>query len=274
MTDLQLGLLVIGALAVAGVLVYNRMQERSVRRRAEQAFGSAHADVLLNEPAGRREPILDDRPRQAVPDARVDYIISLQTPPGSAALVLESWASIQRRFGGRAMLAGSDGGWQAALQLVSRSGVIGEAELLEFRSEVETLGARVGGTLAAPEMRQALEAARELDRTCADTDIQVALHVIGIASSVPGDFQEKNFQMTPREDGLTLTLDVALTPEPRRGFEAMARAGLQLASSSGGRLVDDNGKALDEQALAAIGVQLDAVRQMLAERGIEPGSGS
>ena len=34
MTDLQLGLLIIGAVAVAGVLVYNRAQERATRRDA------------------------------------------------------------------------------------------------------------------------------------------------------------------------------------------------------------------------------------------------
>jgi len=36
-------------------------------------------------------------------------------------------------------------------------------------------------------------------------------------------------------------------------------------------IVDDNGRALDERALAAIGEQLDAVRETLVARGIEPG---
>lgn len=62
MTDLQLGLLVVGALAVAGVLVYNRLQERSVKRTAERAFGSRHADALLDEPGPRREPSLSRIP--------------------------------------------------------------------------------------------------------------------------------------------------------------------------------------------------------------------
>jgi hypothetical protein len=37
-------------------------------------------------------------------------------------------------------------------------------------------------------------------------------------------------------------------------------------------IVDDNARVLDEQALAAIGAQLDAVRATLEARGIEPGS--
>ena len=36
---------------------------------------------------------------------------------------------------------------------------------------------QVGATVSAPEMREALDAARELDRICADADLQVALHV-------------------------------------------------------------------------------------------------
>jgi hypothetical protein len=52
----------------------------------------------------------------------------------------------------------------------------------------------------------------------------------------------------------------------------MARAGMQLAAAGGGRIVDDNGTALDERALAAIGARLDAVIEMLSARGIEPGS--
>jgi hypothetical protein len=157
------------------------------------------------------------------------------------------------------------------LQWVSRDGVVSDAELLEFRSVVETLAAALGAHAAAPEMRAALEAARELDRACADADIQVALHVIG------GGFDEElarlgepAFRVERRADGVTLVLDVARTAEPGRVFEAMARAGQQLAAH-GGRLADDNGHAVDERALAAIGLELEGIRQSLAAKGIEPG---
>ena len=161
---------------------------------------------------------------------------------------------------------------RAALQLVSRAGAVSDAELLEFRSAVETLAAKLGATVEAPEMRETLDAARELDKACAEADIQIALHVVGIAFSNNSLPQEQPFVVEPREDGVTLSLDVARTPEPQRAYEAMARTGLQLAAAGGGRVVDDNGAALDERALAAIGAQLDAVHAMLAERGIEPGS--
>ena len=288
MTELALGLLVLGAVLFAGLLVYNRVQERAAMRAAERAFGSRHADALLDESAPKREPTLTNASptQESLPDERVDYVIDLKLArPVAAAAVLEGWSAIEQRFARRVLLAGRDGrGWRrvvpgdqasldalrAALQLVSRAGVVSDAELIEFRSEVETLGTRLGATVGAPEMRPALEAARELDKTCADSDIQVALHVI--AESINPGLGEQPFRIVRREDGVTLVLDVALTPDLGRSYEAMARTGRSLAASHGGRLVDDRGNALDERSLAAIGAQLEAVRQTLAGYGIETGS--
>ena len=278
MTDLQIGLAIIGGVAVVSVLIYNRWQERSARREAQKAFASSHTDVLLD---GRREPtlppreapLLERRPSAAAPAEKVDYVVELGlTRPVSAAEMREHWADIERRFSRRAFLdEQSPSHWRAALQLVSRDGVVSDAELLEFRSMAETLGTRIGAVVRAPEMRSALDAARELDKTCVETDIQVALHVIGIGGEQP-QFAEQPFQAAPRDDGVTLTLDVARTPEPARTYEAMARAGRQLAQARGGRVVDDQGRELDERALAAVGRELEAVRQRLAGCGIEAGS--
>lgn len=73
MSDLQLGLLAIGALVVAGVVLFNWLQERRLKARLEQAFGERPEDVLLRtassspaspivpaqmEPRVRREPVL------------------------------------------------------------------------------------------------------------------------------------------------------------------------------------------------------------------------
>jgi len=272
MSDLVLGLLVLGGCLFAGVLVYNRLQERSARRAAARAFASPHADSLLQQ-APRREPVLKV---ETAPDERVDYVIELRgQAPLAAALMLEAWRPIEQRFARRVLLAAADGGaWRAGLQLVSRAGVVSDAELIEFRSGVETLGASLGAVVSAPEMRPALDAARELDRTCADSDIQVALHVVGPTLDLNSELLagEQPFRVVRREDGVTLVLDVALTPDLGASYEAMARAGRRLAESHGARLVDDRGNALDERSLAAIGAQLEAVRQTLAGRGIETGS--
>jgi hypothetical protein len=268
MSDLVLGLLALGGVLFTCVLVYNRMQERA----AQRAFGVTQPDALLQEAAPRREPVLH-KPAvtQASPHPAVDYAIDITLPRATPEL-LEGWSAIEHRFARRVMLApGKDErSWRAGLQLVTRAGVVSEAELIEFRSAVETLGATLGATLSAPEMRTALEGARELDKICADSDIQVALHVIGQGiEPQPG---AQPFQVVRREDGVTLVLDVAVTPELGRSYEAMARAARTLAASHGARLVDDRGNALDERSLAAIGAQLEAVRQTLAGHGIDTGS--
>jgi hypothetical protein len=284
MTDLQLGLLAIGVLAVIAVVVYNRWQERAARRDAEQAFGSAHADVLLDERrepalAPRREPLPEPRrsaaapaPASIRPAEGVDYVVELTLPKAlPAPVVHETWSPIERRFARRALLAADGRQVRAALQLVSRHGVASDAEVLEFRALVETMAAALTARVAAPEMREALEAARELDGACAEADIQVALHVVGIGTA-PAQFIGQPFQASARDDGVTLTLDVARTREPRATYEAMVRAGRDLAQSRGGRLIDDAGRELDERALAAIGRELEAVGAKLAACGIEPGS--
>ncbi|HEX7054126.1 MAG TPA: cell division protein ZipA C-terminal FtsZ-binding domain-containing protein [Burkholderiales bacterium] len=272
MNDLTLGLAIAGALAVAGVLIYNRLQERRARRQAEQAFASTHGDALMD---GRREPRFAaaraPAANAAAPDPRVDYIVSLELPPSAEGLLGEAWQPVAKRFSQRALLFRErPGACAAALQLVSRAGVVPEPELIEFRSAVESLAASLGGRARAPGMREALQAARELDGACAEVDIQVALHVVGVAPQQ--DFAGQPFQAAPREDGVTLTLDVARTADPERSYDAMARAGQALARAQGGRLVDDEGRELDERALATIRAQLAAVRSVLARRGIEPGS--
>jgi hypothetical protein len=59
MSDLQLSLLVIGAVVVAAVYLYNWLQERSYRHRMSQAFGAGHDDVLLK--AGVESALADGR---------------------------------------------------------------------------------------------------------------------------------------------------------------------------------------------------------------------
>jgi hypothetical protein len=221
--------------------------------------------VLAEAPASaRREPILGVNERapafeaneRKAADPRVDYVIELEGVP---------LAELEQRFGARATVSES----RVALQMVSRRGVIGEAELLDFRSQVETLAASHGGTVSAPEMRPALEAAHALDAACAEVDIQIALHVVGVdLKDFSGLSEGQVFKTQKRADGVTFLLDVPRTPDLARAYETMVRS----ARGLGGRLVDDNGNPLEERALAAIGAEVEATHGRLAEMGIEPGS--
>jgi FtsZ-interacting cell division protein ZipA len=324
MSELQIGLLAIGGVVVAGVLAYNRIQERKARRDAERVFGSAHADALMDAPApaaaaperGMDEPVrtiprhITEAPA-ASPDPAVDYIIEFSSSqPTAAAAVLAQWPAIERRHMPRALIGpGADAGtWRAGLQLVSRDGAVGEADLIEFRSAVETLAASIGATVAAPEMRVAVEAARALDDFCADADVQVVIHVeggpfpgtkvrasaeaSGLALEADGRFALRDdegrlvYTLAARDgvgfsaaamkdaapEGLSLALDLARAPHTRRSFESMARLAAQLAALLEGRIVDDNGNALDERAVQAIAQQLDAASAGMQAQGITPGS--
>jgi hypothetical protein len=302
MSDLQIGLLAAGALVVAGIIAYNAIQERRAQRTAERSFRSGHADALMDDGGQRRrEPGFEGAPRRdaplesaALPDARLDYVIELSLQQLlSAAAVAEHWAPFEHRFAGRALLAaspdrstwrplsaaGSCAAVRAALQLASRAGPVGEAELIEFRTAADTLAASIGATVQAPEVKHAVEAARELDQLCADADIQVVLHVVpqpggafDAGAALPAAGQHAAFAVNRREDGaISLALDVPRTAEVRRSYDAMVVRARDLCVSLGGMIVDDNGRALDERALAAIGGQLDAVRETLVARGIEPG---
>jgi len=315
MSELQIGLLAIGALVVAGVLAYNRIQERGVKRAAERAFRSDHADALFDTPAPvTKEPAPElpteplAEPRAAAPDAAIDYIVEFSSAqPAAGAIVQEQWRAIERRHAPRALLGADPDGksWRAGLQLVSRDGAVGEADLIEFRSAVETLAASLNAAVAAPEMRVAVEAARALDDLCAETDIQLVVHVQGGSGNVgqlsaaadaaglrleeDGRFALRNgegqllYTLGARDgkplaasstdvSALSLALDVGRAPDARRSFESMARLAHQLSAALGGSMVDDNGNVLDEHAVAAIAGQLDAVCARLEARGIPPGS--
>ena len=58
MSELQLSLLLLGALGIVIVLLFNRWQERKYRKQAEKMFSGGRQDVLFDEPAGKTdEPV-------------------------------------------------------------------------------------------------------------------------------------------------------------------------------------------------------------------------
>lgn len=338
MSELQLGLLAIGALVVAGVFAYNRRQERAARRAAEGSFRSGHADVLMDLREARIEPALAEPPQgaaraaaspvAALPDARIDYLVELAfSAPRAASVLAEHWKANEHLYAARAILACSGGGsaWRrlasgdgaavdalrAGLQLVTREGAVNEAQLIEFRAAVETLAAATGATVSASEIQQAVDHARELDRFCGDSDIQVVFHVTapeggflagskvrasaeasGLALEDDGRFALRNesgqilYALSSRDGsrfdaasidgmalpGVSLTLDVPRVPDLRRSFQSMAGFAGQLAAALGGRLVDDNRNPLDARALEAVGAQLELVRGAFEAMGIATGS--
>jgi len=71
MSDLQLSLLGIGLLVIAGVVVYNWWQERGYRKLAQQRFQSQHDDVLFRTTLADMPPA-EERP----PEQRIEPTVS------------------------------------------------------------------------------------------------------------------------------------------------------------------------------------------------------
>lgn len=130
MSDLQIGLGMLGVLVVASVVGFNWWQERQFRRRAEESFVSRHDDVLLDrqdtpppppQPAPHsrdiEEPRIEPRiephleaassepavqPAAALPDAalpnpEVDYVVEMRA---GEFVVVEHLAKLQQQLAG------------------------------------------------------------------------------------------------------------------------------------------------------------------------------
>lgn len=76
MSELQISLLAIGFVVVAGVYGFNRFQESRYRRRAERAFPAARDDVLLKENTENSLP--DAMLRE---ESRIEPVVSLEDEP-------------------------------------------------------------------------------------------------------------------------------------------------------------------------------------------------
>lgn len=68
MTELQASLLIIGGIVVAGVYAFNWLQEHRLRRRLEEAFGTARDDALMQETAAEAVEERVEPQLQTVPD--------------------------------------------------------------------------------------------------------------------------------------------------------------------------------------------------------------
>jgi FtsZ-interacting cell division protein ZipA len=355
-SDLQLALLGVGAVVIAGVVVYNTVVERRAKARAERAFGAEHPDVLFEEPTVRREPTLGRLPEdtraeptigriepatrvgveegdklvaEAAPGTeasvsnRIDTVAviladdpvtreqleplldSLQvhtTPVNVEGIVDEQWQPVE---------SSSPKSWRelrAGLQLASRSGPLTEEEINTFNETIAGFAGAIGAVSQREAPSAAAQRARDLDRFCAEADIEVAVNVVGqfgatfalgkvkaialghgLSEIGSGDLVKYAPDGTPayavrrfdREGeraeasfthGLTFALDLPHVADPGAAFDAMVALAGACASQLGGELVDDNRKPLSPQGLAAIRRSLEKVFRDMESHGIPAGS--
>jgi hypothetical protein len=202
--------------------------------------------------------------------------------------------------------------FQAGVQLANRNGALNEIEYSEFVQKVEGFVQGIGAMADFPDMLDAVQRARELDAFANPRDAHLTVHLqangaawsVGylqqaasrqgfVPGSVPG-----RLVLPAGEEGappvlalgfdpqaaladdpnqaavrdVTLSLDVAQTPETAEPFAAWQQAARALAGDIDATVVDDNGQPITLHAFAAIGDELGQLYRELEERGLAAGS--
>ena len=206
------------------------------------------------------------------------------------------------------------GPWEelaACLLLANRAGAVSRQDVERFLHEVARAGAALPAAFALPDPSTEAGRGEELDRFCADLDVQVGLTILksehgqiagtrlrGVAeaagfrlnSSGSFDFLQddngatlyslQNYRQEPltveslrqlSTPGVVLLLDVPRVADPVRVFDQMRLAAKRMAHTLEGVLVDDNRRPLNDASLASIRAEVQATAVALREANIEPG---
>lgn len=217
MSDLQIGLILLGVVLILLVLLFNWWQDRRVRRQMQEQFPEREDDPLLGPgtPAvmpARREPGFgpaaavaapssssaaddNDDPIEVDPTTEVVIDIGFANPVPSDQLHAATQGI--RRAGSKPvrLFAEKEGGghrarlrpdenyvsMQLAVLLANRSGPLSEIEWSELWTVAQGIAERFDGSMEGPEQNEVVELARRLDAACAELDAMV-----GLALQLPG----------------------------------------------------------------------------------------
>jgi len=196
------------------------------------------------------------------------------------------------------------------VQLADRRGAISDAELSIFHTAMRQLAEEFMAVADLPTRKAALEDAYELDRFCADVDIQIGINVVAVGQLFPGTkiralaeaagmVLESDGAFVRRDDdgrvlytlshqgqqpftveamkslschGLTFLLDVPRVPNGDRVFSQMSDLARRFADSLHGVVVDDNRQPLTETLLEPIRKQVAQYQGVMAQRGLVAGA--
>lgn len=215
MSDLQIGLVVLGVLIIALVLGFNWWQDRRARERMQAHFPASEHDPLLGAgeagPAeGRREPGMaasrydaaGDDAAAAAPEAHdteetddgsevvidlaltgsvrgADLIPMLQGLRSAGRKPIRVFAESDRgRHAARLRSDESYVSLQLAVLLANRSGPLTAIEWSQVWGRAQDLAERLEATVEGPDQQAVLDRAARLDDTCAALDTQVGLTVL------------------------------------------------------------------------------------------------
>ena len=259
------------------------------------------------------------------PDPDIECVVLLTpgaaVPSSALARARSATAGTPARWLGR---RGADLPWQAldtaagpwqqiaaCLLLADRSGAASRADIGNFLGIAAHVASELSAECALPDAAEETARAEEIDRFCADLDVQIGLTILrselgqiagtrlrgvaeaaGFRLNAGGQFeylQEEtgavlcSLQNYKQEaftieslramttPGVVLLIDVPRVVEPVRVFDQMRLIAKRLAKTLDAVLVDDNRRPLDDAALSAIRGQVQATAAALHEANIEPG---
>ncbi|TMG87042.1 MAG: hypothetical protein E6H78_02185 [Betaproteobacteria bacterium] len=259
------------------------------------------------------------------PDPDIECVVLLTpgAPVASAALAHARAAAVPKpvRWLGRRgpdlpwqALDAAAGPWQqvaACLLLADRSGAASRSDIETFLRVVAGAASELPAECALPDAHEEAARAEELDRFCADLDVQIGLTILrselgqiagtrlrgvaeaaGFRLTAGGQFeylQEEtgtvlcSLQNYKQEaftieslramstPGVVLLIDVPRVLDPVRAFDQTRLVAKRLAKTLEAVLVDDNRRPLDDAALSAIRGQVQATAAALHEAHIDPG---
>lgn len=198
----------------------------------------------------------------------------------------------------------------AAMQLVDRRGPIGEVDFMRFSGGMQRIADQFMALPAGlPARAEVLRAATELDRFCADVDVQIGVNVVAASAPFAGDriesvatqqglriasdgtFHAQDGQgetlftlgnLEPGlfasggmsgvvTKGLTLVIDVPRVANGPEAFDRMMRTASGIAAGLSGVVVDDNRAPFGAEAANMIRTQIAQFQERMASYGIPAG---
>lgn len=206
MSELQISLLAIGLIVVAGIFLYGQWQQWRYRRNIGTQFPEPSIEATPSESGAhageRQDPLISAAPVTDTADEvcgllndSTDYVATmlLKTPLSSDALET-LW---QRRFdfGKNVNVCGLNNAsslWERmipespqsyrafrmGLQLVDRSGSVSEMRLAGFHDMLEDIAGQLQIEVKLPPVKDAVQRAQELDRFCADVDQMIGINLL------------------------------------------------------------------------------------------------
>lgn len=202
MSDLQIGLISLGVIIIALVLLFNWWQDRRIRQQMQEQFPEDDNDPLMSHVASstvRKEPtvrIADSLKESAVDsvdevDAACEAVIDISfgSPVTGQELAqvlhnhlradakpLRFFATTEEGMQRTQLLAEEHySSMQLAVLLANRSGPLTAIEWSRLWSAAESVAQDFDATVEGPEQDDVVRRAQQLDALCAELDAQVGL---------------------------------------------------------------------------------------------------